>query len=79
VGRYAAEREIDRLLVTGPAMRAAADAYAAIRQGAEHFGSQTELITKIEALPPQQLTLLVKGSRSAAMDRVVAALLQEDN
>jgi UDP-N-acetylmuramoyl-tripeptide--D-alanyl-D-alanine ligase len=79
VGRYAAEREIDRLLVTGPAMRAAVDAYAAIRQGAEHFVSQTELITKIEALPPHQLTLLVKGSRSAAMDRVVAALLQEDN
>jgi UDP-N-acetylmuramoyl-tripeptide--D-alanyl-D-alanine ligase len=79
VGRYAAERDIDQLLVTGSAMRAAADAYAAIRQGAEHFATQTQLITHIQALPQEQLTLLVKGSRSAAMDRVVAALLKGDN
>ena len=79
VGRYAAEREIDQLLVTGPAMRAAADAYAAVRTGAQHFSTQTELLTTIQALAPEHLTLLVKGSRSAAMDRVVAALLKGDN
>lgn len=79
VGRYAAEREIERLLVTGPAMRAAAEAYSSVRQGAEHFETQTQLITHIQALPQQQLTLLVKGSRSAGMDRVVAALLKGDN
>jgi len=79
IGRYAAERSIDRLLVTGTAMRRAADAYNKRRQGAEHFDTQAQLITRIQALPQSKLTLLVKGSRSAAMDRVVEALLKGDN
>ncbi|MDY6890945.1 MAG: UDP-N-acetylmuramoyl-tripeptide--D-alanyl-D-alanine ligase [Pseudomonadota bacterium] len=79
VGRYAAERQIDQLLAVGPATRAAVAAYAALKPGGEHFPSQARLIDQIQALPPQRLTLLVKGSRSAAMDRVVAALLEGGN
>lgn len=79
IGRYAAERNIDRLLVTGEAMGNAARAYAAVRSGAEHFAAQKELISRIQALPQKDLTLLIKGSRSAAMDRVVEALLKGDN
>jgi len=79
IGHYAAERNIDRLLVTGAAMRRAADAYSKRRPGAKHFDTQAQLITRIQALPQSKLTLLVKGSRSAAMDRVVEALLKGDN
>lgn len=79
IGHYAAERNIDRLLVTGTAMRRAADAYSKRRPGAEHFATRAQLITHIQALLQDGVTLLVKGSRSAAMDRVVEALLKGDN
>lgn len=79
VGRYAAERGIDRLLVTGPAMRAAADAFSTLRTGAEHFREQQTLIERLKTLLAPDTTLLVKGSRSAQMDRVVAALLEGEH
>ncbi|MCF6782673.1 UDP-N-acetylmuramoyl-tripeptide--D-alanyl-D-alanine ligase [Stutzerimonas stutzeri] len=69
VGRYAAGK-VDALLAVGPLMKDAVEAFGA---GGRHYADQQELI---EALRLEQgnTTILIKGSRSAAMDKVVAAL-----
>lgn len=69
VGRHAAGK-VDALYAVGPLMRHAVEAFGP--QG-RHFADQAALI---EALRAERAgsTLLIKGSRSAAMDKVVAAL-----
>ncbi|MBV0932692.1 UDP-N-acetylmuramoyl-tripeptide--D-alanyl-D-alanine ligase [Marinobacterium weihaiense] len=79
VGHYAAERGIERLLVVGPQMQAAVDAFTQHRPGAEHFKDQALLLERLNTLLAPETTLLVKGSRSAQMDRVVAALLKGEH
>ncbi|MBR9828026.1 MAG: UDP-N-acetylmuramoyl-tripeptide--D-alanyl-D-alanine ligase [Oceanospirillales bacterium] len=79
VGHYAAERGIERLLATGPKMQAAVDAFTALRVGAEHFTEQETLIERLKTLLAPELTVLVKGSRSAHMDRVVTALIEGEH
>ncbi|MHB0766784.1 UDP-N-acetylmuramoyl-tripeptide--D-alanyl-D-alanine ligase [Stutzerimonas sp. NM35] len=71
VGRYAAGK-VDALLAIGPLMKHAVEAFGA---GGRHFADQQSLI---EALRAEQgnTTILIKGSRSAAMDRIVAALAE---
>jgi len=45
---------------------------------ARHFSSQDELIAalreELAAVQPQKVSVLIKGSRSAGMERVVAGL-----
>ncbi|MNJ77017.1 UDP-N-acetylmuramoyl-tripeptide--D-alanyl-D-alanine ligase [compost metagenome] len=41
--------------------------------GARHFADQAELIAALAAEQSPETTLLIKGSRSAAMENVVAA------
>jgi len=69
VGSYAVGK-VDAVFAVGPLM-----AYAVAEFGAagRHFSDQTSLIT---ALQNEQggTTVLIKGSRSAAMEKVVAAL-----
>ncbi|MCG4451932.1 UDP-N-acetylmuramoyl-tripeptide--D-alanyl-D-alanine ligase [Pseudomonas sp. MMS21-TM103] len=69
VGRYAAGK-VAALYAVGPLM---AHAVAAFGADGRHFADQASLI---EALRGEQgdTTILIKGSRSAAMDKVVAAL-----
>nr|WP_298135622.1 UDP-N-acetylmuramoyl-tripeptide--D-alanyl-D-alanine ligase [uncultured Pseudomonas sp.] len=69
VGSYAVGK-VDALYAVGPLM---AHAVAAFGSGARHFADQASLI---EALRHEQgdTTILIKGSRSAAMEKVVAAL-----
>jgi UDP-N-acetylmuramoyl-tripeptide--D-alanyl-D-alanine ligase len=69
VGRYAAGK-VAVLYAVGPLM---AHAVAAFGADGRHFADQASLI---EALRSEQgnTTILIKGSRSAAMDTVVAAL-----
>lgn len=75
-GRAARAAGIERLFAVGPLSRAAVDAFGA---GARHFEDQEELIAALhEALVPG-VNLLVKGSRSARMDRVAHALLADDD
>ena len=76
MGTQARETHIARLWTVGPLARAASLAFGA---GGAHFGSQEELVASIrESMrmhgQPGRLRLLVKGSRSSAMDKVVAAL-----
>lgn len=79
VGTYAREKGLDGLYAVGRLSALAVDSFG---QGALLFGSRTDLV---EALRPEldaDTRVLVKGSRSAAMEEVVAGLQatsQSDN
>ena len=70
VGDYARERDV-AVLALGPATR---ETVAACGATAEHFDAIEPLVDRLRerAVPPA--TVLVKGSRSMRMERVVAAL-----
>ena len=70
VGAYAAGK-VSALFAVGPLMRHAVDAFGA--EG-RHFADQASLLAALADERGPSTTLLIKGSRSAAMDRVVAAL-----
>ena len=70
VGAYAAGK-VSALFAVGPLMRHAVDAFGA---KGRHFTDQASLLAALADEQGPSTTLLIKGSRSAAMDRVVAAL-----
>ena len=70
VGAYAAGK-VSALYAVGPLMRHAVAAFGA--EG-RHFADQASLIAALANEQGPSTTLLIKGSRSAAMDKVVAAL-----
>lgn len=70
VGSYAAGK-VDALFAVGPLMKHAVDAFGA---GGRHFVDQQSLIDALRLEQGNATTILIKGSRSAAMDKVVAAL-----
>jgi UDP-N-acetylmuramoyl-tripeptide--D-alanyl-D-alanine ligase len=72
VGRYAHERGIDRLCAVG--IRSL-DTCAGFGARAEHFADQAALLTALRGGLGTGVTVLVKGSRSSAMDRVAGGLL----
>ncbi|WP_447529018.1 UDP-N-acetylmuramoyl-tripeptide--D-alanyl-D-alanine ligase [Vreelandella sp. TE19] len=71
VGRYAREIGVDTLLTCGDAARAVSDAFGR----GYHFDDHETLARHIINTLPPNATLLVKGSRSAGMENVLAALL----
>jgi UDP-N-acetylmuramoyl-tripeptide--D-alanyl-D-alanine ligase len=70
-GALAKARGIDRLYAVGPMSLAAADAFG---DGAQHYARVETLIDELRAHWQPGVTVLVKGSRSARMERVVEAL-----
>jgi UDP-N-acetylmuramoyl-tripeptide--D-alanyl-D-alanine ligase len=74
VGAYAAERGVAALWAAGSACADAAHAYGG---AARHFDSTEALIAAL-AEAPRVRNILVKGSRFMQMERVVAALLAQD-
>ncbi|MBA1271977.1 UDP-N-acetylmuramoyl-tripeptide--D-alanyl-D-alanine ligase [Stutzerimonas azotifigens] len=70
VGAYAAGK-VDVLYGIGPLMTHAVAAFGA---GGRHFADQPSLIEALQAERGSTTTILIKGSRSAAMDKIVAAL-----
>ena len=71
VGAYAAGK-VDALYAVGKNMAHAVDAFG---PGAVHFATQAELIQALTAAEHDtHTTILIKGSRSAVMENVVAAL-----
>ncbi len=71
-GRQARESGAQRLYATGENSRHAVTAFG---EQAWHFATQADMVARLrEDLKPDS-TLLVKGSRSAHMERVVEALL----
>jgi UDP-N-acetylmuramoyl-tripeptide--D-alanyl-D-alanine ligase len=75
-GALARRSGIDRLFAVGPRSRAAADAFG---PGGRHFDDQASLVEALRAELRAGVVLLVKGSRSSAMDRVVSALRGDGN
>ena len=72
VGAYAKARGIEHLLTFGAETRATVAGYGA---GAQYFDDIEALNTTATQLAQPHTTLLIKGSRSARMERVVAHLL----
>ena len=72
VGAYA-RGKVDALYATGTHMVHAVNAFGT---GARHFATQAELIDAVRAEGVSDTTILIKGSRSAAMEHVVAALCE---
>ncbi|KQQ57537.1 UDP-N-acetylmuramoyl-tripeptide--D-alanyl-D-alanine ligase [Pseudomonas sp. Leaf129] len=70
VGEYAVGK-VDALYAVGPLMRHAVTAFGA--QG-QHFANQADLIAALAAEQGSNTTILIKGSRSAAMENIVVAL-----
>ncbi|WP_263142347.1 UDP-N-acetylmuramoyl-tripeptide--D-alanyl-D-alanine ligase [Pseudomonas sp. RIT-PI-AD] len=70
VGAYAAGK-VDALYAVGPLMAHAALAFG---ENARHFADQPSLIEALGVEQDADTTILIKGSRSAAMEHVVAAL-----
>ena len=70
LGEYA-RGKVEALYGVGPLM---AEAVAAFGPGAEHFDSQEALIAALQDRLSPGSSLLVKGSRSAAMEKVVAVV-----
>ncbi|MFN5510843.1 MAG: UDP-N-acetylmuramoyl-tripeptide--D-alanyl-D-alanine ligase [Burkholderiales bacterium] len=74
VGHYAREHRLEHLLACGPASLQTAQAFG---MGAEHFADAAAVIDRARELAGPATTVLVKGSRSMTMERVVAALTQQ--
>lgn len=70
VGEYA-RGKVAALYAVGPMM---AHAVKAFGTGAHHFATQADLIDAVRVEQATNTTILIKGSRSAAMENVVAAL-----
>jgi UDP-N-acetylmuramoyl-tripeptide--D-alanyl-D-alanine ligase len=71
IGQYARERGVQRLFATGALSTLAVEAFGA---GADWFADTEALSRAVDAALTPDVTLLVKGSRSNRLERVVAAL-----
>lgn len=78
VGQYAKQKQLAALFTLGTL---SADASAAFGAGGQHFSALEPLLAALESTLTRQHVVLVKGSRSARMERVVSALSNpnEDN
>ena len=75
VGEYAKSLGIDALLTLGVLSQSAADGF---KEGGQHFSSREKLLAHLYQLlteQEQQISILVKGSRSAHMEHVVKDLV----
>lgn len=70
-GQQARASGVSRLFASGDLCR---NAISGFGEGAEHFGEQAMLIEALQNALHSQVSLLVKGSRSASMETVVKAL-----
>ncbi len=72
VGEAARRQGIDLLLTCGDVSREATEAFG---DSAQHFDNQQALIEMLKPKLDTKTTILVKGSRSSAMEQVVQGLL----
>jgi UDP-N-acetylmuramoyl-tripeptide--D-alanyl-D-alanine ligase len=71
IGKYARARGISRLFATGPLSTLAVEAFGA---GASWYPDTDSMARAVDAALEPDVSLLVKGSRSARLERVVAVL-----
>ncbi|TWI58471.1 UDP-N-acetylmuramoyl-tripeptide--D-alanyl-D-alanine ligase [Pseudomonas duriflava] len=74
LGSYA-HNKVSALYGVGPLMAHAVEAFGV---NARHFADQSDLINALLSESGPDCTFLIKGSRSAAMDKVVLALCNKD-
>ncbi|WP_286239706.1 UDP-N-acetylmuramoyl-tripeptide--D-alanyl-D-alanine ligase [Neptuniibacter halophilus] len=75
VGCRAAQKGVGRFWATGALSRHSVSAYQSESAGeGRHFETREELINALREVAGPGVNILVKGSRSAAMDQVVAGL-----
>lgn len=75
LGAYAREKGLDALWATGTFSALSAGSFGA---GGRHFATQETLIAEAKKTLSENDVVLVKGSRSAAMERVIAQLKNGD-
>jgi UDP-N-acetylmuramoyl-tripeptide--D-alanyl-D-alanine ligase len=75
VGALALRKGIDRLYAVGELSHATAEAFGSRGQ---HFANQSAMVDALRSELAPGNTLLVKGSRGSAMDRVVSGLFAAD-
>ena len=75
VGELARRLGIEHLYAVGELSRAAVEAFGS---GAEHFASHDALIDSLRGRMHGDMTVLVKGSRSSRMERVVAGIVDSN-
>jgi UDP-N-acetylmuramoyl-tripeptide--D-alanyl-D-alanine ligase len=73
VGEYARAAGVNRLLTVG---ELATHAVAAFGRGGKHYADQDSLVEELNASLERGTTVVVKGSRFMAMERVVERLGQ---
>jgi UDP-N-acetylmuramoyl-tripeptide--D-alanyl-D-alanine ligase len=71
IGRYARERGVQHLFATGPLCKLAVEAFGA---GAAWYADTETLARVVDERLAADVTVLVKGSRSSRLERVVAHL-----
>jgi len=74
VGEHAKTQGIDALLTLGVLSQSTADAF---KENGQHFSSREQLLTSLYDLldgESREISILVKGSRSAHMERVVSEI-----
>ncbi|MFZ2267387.1 MAG: UDP-N-acetylmuramoyl-tripeptide--D-alanyl-D-alanine ligase [Azonexus sp.] len=76
IGGYAKSQGIDRLYALGDAAQQAVRNFG---DGARHFCNLEKLVAAVDKELGPETTVLVKGSRFMKMERVVAALIAEEN
>ncbi|MBZ2167159.1 UDP-N-acetylmuramoyl-tripeptide--D-alanyl-D-alanine ligase [Marinobacter sp. F4216] len=76
VGEFARKQNIDRLLTVGPGCEGYVQGFGS---AAESFQTHDEAVEAIVASQQPPMTVLVKGSRSSAMDRVVEGIRKKVN
>ena len=76
VGVYARKAGVDGLFTTGVLSAETASAFG---EGSEHFADKATLCTALIGQLNSNAVVLVKGSRSAAMEDVVAQIIEEND
>ncbi|MFL1454408.1 UDP-N-acetylmuramoyl-tripeptide--D-alanyl-D-alanine ligase [Marinobacter sp. GN3S48] len=76
VGAHARDRGIERLVVVGPGCEGYVEGFG---ETAEICPSHNDAVDRLLAGPQLPMTVLVKGSRSSAMDRVVEGMKEKVN
>jgi len=76
IGRFAREQRIDRLFATGKLSALAVEAFGA---GGEWFTDTETLARAVNAELTREVCVLVKGSRSNRLERVVDSLVGKSN
>ncbi len=74
IGTYARQKGIDLLYTIGSSSQLAAESFG---KDARHFSRMDALAQHLLFLLDPTVTLLIKGSRSAGMDKLVSTLTQE--